>query len=205
MCSYSIPDLLAACARREGPAWELLLAEFGPWLAAAIRRQLGESGRAGTDEERAELLQELWCRLLQCDGRMLRAFRGTTHAEAGAYLAAIARSITVDHVRWCRARKRSGAMVGLGAADPIDSAPGPEAMLLGRERVRTAKRRLRELLGPKASRRSRTTAELALFGGLTSREIASRSRGATSVGAVDSLLYRVRRRLAENGLRPVRR
>ena len=155
----------------------------------------------GDEDDPAELLQELWCRLLAGEGRLLRAFRGTSRGEATVYLGRVVRSVVVDRLRQRLARKRHAKLVGLSTHDPADLAPGPEARLLGRERRGAARRRLHDLLGPRVGRRSRRAVELALLDGLSSREIAARSRGTTTVGAVNSLVHRVRRRLATQGLR----
>ena len=206
MDTREIPELFERCARGEAAAWERMLAEFGSWLEGAVRRSLASVGAVpGDADEPAELMQEVWCRLLAGEGRLLRAFRGRSRGEAAAYLGHVARSVVVDRLRRRLTRKRHAVLVGLAAHDPADLAPGPETRLLRRERRGAARRRLRELLGPHLGRRSRRAVELALLDGLSSREIASRSRGATSVTAVDSLVHRARRRLAVQGIRTPRR
>lgn len=206
MTKQPISNLFARCAEGESAAWETLIAEFGPWIVGVMRRALAAdpAWRPG-DDDADELMQELWCRLLAGEGKLLSAFRGESRSEAAAYLATVARSVVVDRLRYRRAQKRRAVLLDLGGFEPADLAPGPEARLLRRERREAARRRLHELLGPRTSRRNRQSLELALLGGLTSREIAARSRGRTSAGAVDSLVHRVRRRLSAQGLRPPQR
>lgn len=201
-----LSNLFTRCARGESAAWETLVAEFGPWIGSVVRRAAAvERATNPGDDDVDELMQELWCRLLAAEGRLLTAFRGESRSEAAAYLAAVARSVVVDRLRFRRAQKRRAVLLGLGGYDLADLTPGPEARLLRRERRETARRRLHDLLGPRTSRRNRHAVELALLGGLTSREIAARSRGRTSAGAVDSLVHRVRRRMTALGLQPPER
>ena len=65
-----------------------------------------------------DLAQEVYLRLVQHDGRILRSFRGTTEFSVMAFLARIASSVVQDHQRQIASEKRRGQVV------PIDSARG---------------------------------------------------------------------------------
>src|SRR5256886_9707160 len=63
-----------------------------------------------------DLAQEVYLRLVQHDGRILRSFRGTTEFSVMAFLARISASVVQDHQRHGASEKRRGLVV------PIDSA-----------------------------------------------------------------------------------
>jgi RNA polymerase sigma factor (sigma-70 family) len=62
-----------------------------------------------------DLAQEVYLRLVQHDGRILRSFRGTTEFSVMAFLARISSSVVQDHMRAANSKKRWGQVV------PIDS------------------------------------------------------------------------------------
>src|SRR5438093_5689517 len=55
-----------------------------------------------------DLAQEVYLRLVQHDGRILRAFRGTTEFSVMAFLARISASVVHDHQRAAATEKRRG-------------------------------------------------------------------------------------------------
>jgi RNA polymerase sigma factor (sigma-70 family) len=68
-----------------------------------------------------DLAQEVYLRLVQPDGRILRSFRGTTEFSVMAFLAKIASSVVHDHYRAETSGKRRAQVI------PIDSAQTAEA------------------------------------------------------------------------------
>src|SRR2546423_2864080 len=64
----------------------------------------------------ADLAQEVYVRLVQRDGRILRSFRGTTEFSVMAFLARISSSVVQDHLRQQSSDKRRAQVI------PIESA-----------------------------------------------------------------------------------
>ena len=104
--------LLRACARSsQTEKWRAFESLFKPRLAAGVTRALWRSGQQTSRDLVAELIQESYCRLLANDRQVLRAFRGTTDAEACAYLIRVAESVTLDRLRSQAAAKRGADLL----------------------------------------------------------------------------------------------
>ena len=162
---------------------------------------------------REELLQEVYCRLLENRGRVLLDCRADSLPAAAAYLRRVAASAAVDRLRLLAAVKRGRHLQvrlrnldrGRWSGSFIAESPGPEARLLARERRRRAFARGRRLAGGRTPRRDVSVLFLAYCRGLSSREIARRLGGGMTPARVDSLMHRLRRRLASRGIRIPRR
>ena len=76
----------------------------------------------------------------------------------------------------------------------------PEERVLRRERQRIFLKRCRASLGPRSPERDLRVLYLAFLEGLSSREISRRMGRGTTPSCVDSLVHRVRKRLARGGL-----
>src|SRR5205809_5363732 len=63
-----------------------------------------------------DLAQEVYLRLVQHDGRILRAFRGTTEFSVMAFLARISASVVQDYQRHGATDKRRGQVVSIESA-----------------------------------------------------------------------------------------
>ena len=209
-----IEQLLRRCAAGgDEAAWRRFLDLFGPALSAGVRRVARQAGMPGDPASREELLQEVYCRLLENDGRILRDCHGDTAPAVAVYLRRVAESTAVDRLRLLTAAKRGRhLLVRLRDADRgrwrssfIAETPGPEARLLARERRRRAFARCSGLVGGRSPRRDLSVLFLAYCRGLSSREIARRLGGGLTPARVDSLMHRVRRRLARRGIRIPRR
>ena len=68
-----------------------------------------------------DLTQEVYLRLIQNDGRILRSFRGTTEFSVMALLARVSASVANDHLRQEATEKRRGPVV------PIETVQAFEA------------------------------------------------------------------------------
>lgn len=200
--------LLQRCAEsRASECWDELLARFGPKLGAGVGRALARSGRPHPTDLAEDLLQEVLCRLLVDDAKVLRRCAGRTDREIGAYLFRVAESVAIDHLRRRSAWKRGGAPEGEtpvrvdGAEGEASCArPGPERRLLLQQERRRFLALCRTILSSGQPRRDLQIVYLALFEDCSSLEIARRSRGRVTAAAVDSLIHRVRRGLADRGL-----
>jgi RNA polymerase sigma-70 factor (ECF subfamily) len=67
-----------------------------------------------------DLAQEVYLRLVQHDGRMLRSFRGATEFSVMAFLAKIAATVVQDHRRRSATDKRRGQVVSLDGANTAE-------------------------------------------------------------------------------------
>jgi RNA polymerase sigma factor (sigma-70 family) len=177
------------------------------WIRSAL---LVERGGAPGRGEVEELTQELYCRLLEKDGRCLRDFRGIYAGQAHAYLRTICWRLVLDYLRRRSALKRRGGAHGerrVRLPTPLsevalDYTEDPEARFLARERLtqlaRCCRRLTTHVLRP---RRNRAILRLALVEGCSSREIARRLGGRLSPSAIDTMISRVRRQLVRRGFR----
>jgi DNA-directed RNA polymerase specialized sigma24 family protein len=66
-----------------------------------------------------DLAQEVYLRLVQHDGRILRGFRGTTEFSVMAFLARISSSVVLDYQRAAGTEKRRGQVVPIEAARSV--------------------------------------------------------------------------------------
>ena len=108
MSQGEIGDLLRRCAAsRDEAAWREFLELFGAALAAGVRRVARQAGLPGDPASREELLQDVYCRLLENDGRILRECRGDTAPAVAVYLRRVAESAAVDRLRLLTAVKRA--------------------------------------------------------------------------------------------------
>jgi len=207
MEAISARCLLGACASGANDnAWREFIRRFRKGLESGVRSGLRRLAYDAPKDEIEDLLQEIYCRLLESDGRRLRATRGTTDGEIGSYLRRLAENVVSDRVRAARAAKRQSSVVRSlsGVENALaDPAPSHEQTLLARE---DAQRVLRVGVGRRmGSERSAWIARKALLEGWTSAEIARALRGGVTTGAVDAVLSRVYRRLRAAGVRLPRR
>ncbi len=191
--------------------WSEFVDRFHPRLKSAVRRALLRLEHPGAVEERVEdLVQEIYCRLLE-GGRRCRQFRGESEGQLMAYLQRVAASVVIDDRRLAQAEKRWGGLrvtiEDWTSARPLASASGtgPEVRLLVREQRRLFLSLCRRALGLRASPVALEIARLALLDGWTSREIAARLGGRMGIAGVDSVICRLRRKLASRGVALPRR
>jgi len=192
----------------EAEDWEEFVDRYRHRLTTGIRRALRRAGTVVVREDYEDLLQNVYCRLLEQSGRRLRRCRGGGEQAVGAYLARIAESVTIDHLRALGAAKRGRhRLVNIRPdawGDPltraVDPLPTPEERMLRRERWQVFYGRCREVVGTNSPRRDLKVLHLALFEGLSSREISERLGGGLRPTSVDSLIFRLRRRLSRVGL-----
>lgn len=208
----SSADLFRSCAAGNcDRAWREFVARFHARLVTAVRRALLRQTYAMELEERVEdLVQEVYCRLLGSADRR-RRFQGNSEAQLMAYLQRVALSVVVDARREALAEKRWGGQriawaewrlaPNVGVTEEADA----EERLLFGERRRLFLAICREALGRRANSTTMQIARLALLEGWTSREIAAGLDGRLGVAGVDSIISRLRRRLAGLGVALPRR
>jgi DNA-directed RNA polymerase specialized sigma24 family protein len=215
MEAISARCLLSACAAGTGDgAWNEFVRRFRPGLESGVRR--GMRRTMLPPEELEDLMQEVYCRLLEGGGRRLLAPHAANDREVGAFLRRLAENVVLDRQRASRAAKRGAdRVVALRGGDDavVDRAPSAEERLLSRERSR----HLLRLCGGRTSssgavparaqptRRTLWIVRKALFEGWTSREIARALGGAVTPGGVDAIVGRAYRRLRAQGVAVPRR
>jgi RNA polymerase sigma factor (sigma-70 family) len=202
----------AGCGAPAG-GWDQFVARYDRPLAAAVRRALARVGEPARRELVEETVQEVYCRLLERHARRGGLWRASDRELVG-YLGRVARSVVIDQLRNARAVKRGGERprpVAVDAQDdPLDRVADPRATpeerLLGRERRRLFLDRCRRSAGSRAlGRRDLRILELALLDGWSSREISRAIGGTLLPSSVDTLLHRLKRRLAAGGVHLPRR
>jgi DNA-directed RNA polymerase specialized sigma24 family protein len=107
--------------------WDEFVDRYARPLHAAVRRALARVDRRAGRELVEDLVQEVWCRLLEQGVRPHR-FRGRAHREVAGYLGRVAASVVVDRTRAACAVKRGGEHQplriegGTGDRQPLDRA-----------------------------------------------------------------------------------
>jgi RNA polymerase sigma factor (sigma-70 family) len=216
-------DLLTRCAKqRDEPSWIELLSCYRGALLAGIRRARRRAGRVAASAETEDLLQEVYVRLLDQGGRSLLLCRGGEERSVAAYLRRVAENVALDQLRAGSAAKRrparsADALLGEPMTDDLAQAAGgqtPEELLLSKERRRLFVQGAAQAAGggvhlAPGARRVRRSRDLFVLGlaleGLSSREIAERLGGVIAPSSVDSVIHRLRRRLAKEGMALPRR
>lgn len=188
--------------------WDRFIEVFGERVRGGVARAMLRIDQRVRREEMDDLVQEVYCRLLErCRSRRGR-FHGRTVGEAVRYLHRVCESVVVDCLRSRRAAKRGGRvrMVELdatpeGAAEILaDPGPSPESEALARELRAAILGSCRSLFGTKHLQRDLAIFERAVLDGWTSREIAEGTDCGLKAGSIDSLVHRQRKRLRSSGL-----
>lgn len=184
-------------------AWEELLGRLRSRLLSAIRRSLGRVGASHDAERTEDLLQEVYCRLLDRDRWALKACRGRSEGEIAAYLMRLAENVVVDELRREVALKRGGGKVVHGAGMELEDRPA-SSQLEPEERIHLDRLRQEFLRSCRLvcgnSLRNLRIAQAAFLEGWTSPEIVRTLASDLKVASVDSLLCRLRRRFSEQGI-----
>ncbi len=206
MESNGARELLQRCAIERDPrAWGKFRRLYEPRLIAGVRRGLRRTGLWNPPVELEDLLQEVYCKLLDNGGRYLLRCRGGAEEAVSAYLGRVAETVAIDRVRAEIAAKRGrGRLVRLppdrGALDTVDPGKGPEQLLLERECSSVFLRRCREVVGPRQVTRDLRVLYLACVEGWCSRDIARALGQGLTASSIDSLVHRARKRLAAKGI-----
>lgn len=201
------------------PQGDDLVQRYGSYLRRAVYRALRAAGvrlHRGEPEPVDELMQEVYCRIFAAEGRCLQQCRAGSTGQVAAFLARVAERVVFDHLRRGAAEKRGRALLAdwdepEGTAlrpVAVDPAASPEERLLGEERRRQLFDRFARnghLPARPHWERDLRILHLALVEGWSSPEISERFGGRLAPSSVDSLIHRLRRRLAAGGVQLPRR
>lgn len=186
------------------PNWSRLVRRYRRPLRAIARRLLRLHGLPSRAEDVQELLQDLWCRVFErAPGSVFDNADGTM-----TYLGTALRNLASDRLRTASAAKRGGLRrrVSLGSVGALPTAEAsPEERLLVREERHRLLARIRPLASTSRRRRDLMIFERALLDGWSSRQIARALGGELAPSSIDSLVHRLRRDFAEEGIELPRR
>ncbi len=186
------------------PSGEEIVRRFGRRLEAKAWRALAQLGETPRADQVEEVLQEVYCRLLDRDA--LTACRAANEGQAVSYLFRVVDSVVFDQMRRGRAAKRGGGWATRSmpsAAErrllrsKVDPGGTPEDRLLAAEQRRLLFARWRDIGNEMQGERNLRILRLALIEGWSSREIARTHK--LSPSSVDTVVHRLRRRLSEDG------
>lgn len=192
-------------------AWEELVESHAGRIRHEIRIHLRGQGEPCHHDRIDDLLQDVWCRLLSRENRSRPGPRLHRDGETATYLRRVAHSVVLDRLRAERAvSRRPGMLVSIDdIATPevcwSDRRYCPERRAAARATLRAYLALCRSLLGPAATRPRMRAIRLAWVVGLPSVEVARQLGAGWTPTRVDSLLHRVRGRLAARGVRLPRR
>ncbi len=206
-------DLLACCAAgaEDDSAWDAFIERIQGRVRGGVIAALTRCGEPRDPDFVDDLVQDVWCRLLERDRRILQRCRGTSEGEVMTYLRRVAASVVVDALRARGAlKRRADDLVSISgeaewALRLVDRTSCPERRAIATQRLRMLLRACR--------RGSRTHPVDRAFADRTARsdrglelgEIAALFDGSWTRPAIDSTLYRVRRKLTRLGIRIPRR
>ncbi len=211
-------QLFRCCTSSSSPLcsrlWRQFVESHDHEIRRIVTRTLHELGlRLGVEHELDDYVQELYCRLLAGSGRN---FRGFYDDELWSYLSRMARNLVVDRWRQGQLEKRrrvakrtrrqrrqqpwqAALLPELGALPKT-----PEEQLLLKERQALLLTTCGQLIGRVRGPLRQRALLLALLGH-SSREIVAAVDGQLTARQVDLLIFRLRRRLARDGIRLSRR
>ncbi|HEX3129081.1 MAG TPA: ECF-type sigma factor [Thermoanaerobaculia bacterium] len=187
--------------------WEACVLPFEDWLRKRVSRIMKRAGLRPEPEHVREIVQDVYCRLLEGGPLRLETLRKLHLPGTLTYLTRVARSTVFDQVRAARAARRGGRRLRIRLEHVADPSPTPEDILLLSECRLLVWRRFLSIGGSggpggPAPRNARIL-WLALVEGWGSRELGRAF--ALAPRSVDTLVHRLRRRCADGGLELRRR
>ncbi len=200
-------DLLRECGHRltDIDLWDKFQKRFQRriflYLLRACRVSRGQQYEIR--EVVLDLAQEVYVRLVQNDGRILRSFRGQTDFAVKAFLARVATSVVADHFRYQAAEKRQAQVISIDHAREVvensripgtdldEKAIGAVLSWIDIDRV------LRSDEDRRHAARNFLIFKLHYVDGFTASELSGFPGFALSVSGVEAVLSRIRKRLRQ--------
>jgi RNA polymerase sigma factor (sigma-70 family) len=118
------PDLVRECGERftDRELWHQFQERFQGLIFMYVMRSLrARFAQQDVTGSASDLAQEVYVKLVQHDGRVLRSFKGASDFSVRAFLARVSDSVVRDHHRSMTTEKRSAQVI------PIDQAKAAEA------------------------------------------------------------------------------
>jgi len=112
-------DLLRLCGERltDTELWKEFQGRFHKTIMTFVMRAMCNAFRDDCIEEACDITQDVYLRMLDNNGRMLRSFKGETDFSVKAFLSRVAVNVVSDHFRKSTADKRKPAdIVSIDAA-----------------------------------------------------------------------------------------
>jgi RNA polymerase sigma-70 factor, ECF subfamily len=194
------PELVRQCGKNlhDAGLWQEFYSRYKRnillYLLRAFRMTAGHHDEFVRNAE--DWTQEVFKKLVQNDGHVIRSFRGATEGSVKAFLASIALSIVIDQLRAQNALRRKGQAVPLEQLEEAGSSRGdplaPFSALLELIDVEKALRTDQESKNPD---RDLMIFKLHFVEGLSAREIASIPSLNLTASGSEKVLSRVRERL----------
>ena len=201
----SSSDLLRECGHRltDIDLWDEFQKRFQRRIFLYLLRACRVS-RGQQDEVREvvlDLAQEVYVRLVQNDGRILRSFRGQTEFAVKAFLARVATSVVADHFRYQMAEKRQAQVISIdharevvensriAGADLDEKTIGAVLSWIDVDRV------LKNDEDRRHAARNLLIFKLHYIDGFTAAELAEFPGFSLSVSGIEAVLNRIRKRL----------
>jgi DNA-directed RNA polymerase specialized sigma24 family protein len=152
-----------------------------------------------------DLAQEVYLKLVQHDGRVLRSFKGTTEFAVRAFLSKVSESVVRDHQRNASSEKRGGQVIPMDYARAAESAgkssadaPEFDSSRLGSILAWIDMERVIEGdSDQKNARRNALIFQLHYINGFDSGEISGFPGFGLSKSGVQAILARLRKRIQE--------
>jgi RNA polymerase sigma factor (sigma-70 family) len=111
--TLSSADLLRECGQRmtDPVLWKQFQDRFHKPILTFVMRVMWNRFRNDCLEEACDLVQDVYLRMLDDNGRMLRSFRGDADFSVKAFLARVVLNVVSDHYRAQEAEKRGPAKI----------------------------------------------------------------------------------------------
>ncbi len=203
MSVFHVCELFRRCLDGSGDDWREFVQCHGPRVRRMVSAAARQCGVKLQEPDLDELVQELYCRLLMT--RYRRRFQGGTESEFWRFIGQVGFNLVVDRKRSVFAKKRRPEASGSGRRPRRSpTAIDPEQRLLGKEGRKIFLQRCREITRCDRMMLELQALGLAFLDGWSSREIAV-ELGVLSVRQIDSLVFRLRRHLAKDGIQLPRR
>jgi RNA polymerase sigma factor (sigma-70 family) len=111
--TLSSSDLLRECGKwlTDPVLWKEFQRRFHKFILTSITRVMWTRFRTDCLEEACDVAQDVYIRLLDGEGRLLRSFKGDTDLSVKSFLARVTVNIVSDHYRSQQAGKRRPAEI----------------------------------------------------------------------------------------------
>jgi RNA polymerase sigma factor (sigma-70 family) len=197
---FTACELVAECARRldDAAVWEEFYIRYRRKILTYLWRAFRMSG--GQPHEFLQLaddwVQEVFAKLVNNKGRIIRSFRGSTDVSVNAFLASIAVSTVADQRRSQRAGRRRSQLVRFEDVHEDDIPSGrPDATVSALLDLIDIEKALKDDEESKNPERDLLIFRLHFVEGLTPREMSSIPGFKLTISGLEKVLNRMKSRL----------